>query len=636
MATPAVRRSPGGSGRDGGGRCSCSAWSAACSVGSSSAEPCSPGARSPRRTACSQPVQPGDVHLRIFGGDLAATIAATARRRRRSGPPGSASDGSTAATVCSTPGSPPRSTRRRLVRAGRDRRPAARPGRPDRGDGDRGDRRPGRARPGDRLELVDAQRRGGVPVRHGLRRTRRSPVELTVIGVMRVPPGLLDGTPVIATPAFAAEHRDLFAGYDVRRPAAGGSTADGFIGEVQQLAASSTRSADDDFAAVAADRPPRRTERLRHASRVLFAALVAAVLLAGARRHRRSRPGVGAATRRRRRRRSRWSPPSACPRRRPGAGADAAGVPACARSPACVAAAVGASRSWVAARRQPVAQSSPTPAGGSTPSRCSAVALLVAVGDRLTAAAFTAWRAGRGPDRENGRSAAAGCGTCPAAAWLAARRRRVRALARRATAGTCRCGCRWSAACSASPALVGSVVFTASLDRLVESPARCGLERRLRDRRRRRRARRPSCSPMRGSASVADARPAPRHRSRGAPSTCYAVRAIAGDRRMGRCSRVDAPDGARRGDARVGRLARQLGRRVGDERDGRRPAPRSGSSASASGRSSSLEALGSSALFTRRRTRRGGDDRHRSARRSSPVDAGLGPRRVIADYPSTS
>jgi putative ABC transport system permease protein len=40
-------------------------------------------------------------------------------------------------------------------------------------------------------------------------------VDLVVTGVVRVPPGVLDQTPVLATPAFAASHHDSVAGFDV-------------------------------------------------------------------------------------------------------------------------------------------------------------------------------------------------------------------------------------------------------------------------------------------------------------------------------------------------------------------------------------------------------------------------------------
>lgn len=107
-------------------------------------------------------------------------------------------------------------------------------------------------------------------------------LDLTIVGVMRVPPGLFDGTPLLTTPAFAAAHRDLFSGFDVRvRLRDGPAGADAFIEEVTHRADPGGDATPDDFALVDASQPRLGTDELQHSSRVLFAGLIAAVVVAG-------------------------------------------------------------------------------------------------------------------------------------------------------------------------------------------------------------------------------------------------------------------------------------------------------------------------------------------------------------------
>ena len=294
-------------------------------------------------------------------------------------------------------------------------------------------------------------------------------VALDVVGVVRVTPGLFEGSPIVATPAFAAAHPEVFAGYDVRLALRDGDrAADAVVEQVTALGVADADSSPNDFAPVAADRPRAATERLVHAAHVLFAGLIAAVVVAGlavaaglaqawARHHsatagaQQVESALGLTSGRRVL--ARAIPASAS--------AAVAGV---------IAAGVGLSASWV----QPVGslwRSEPMP--GWRPDLPAVVVGAAGVGlVALGLAAATAWRAGRVPATENATAVGRRLRLVPArggwplagAAFALSRGGRRHVPVRMSLLG-----------CVAGIAgLVGSVVFTASLDRLVATPARWG------------------------------------------------------------------------------------------------------------------------------------------------------------------
>ncbi len=104
----------------------------------------------------------------------------------------------------------------------------------------------------------------------------------TVTGLARVPPGLLDGTPLVTTPAFAAEVHDLFVGHDLlldlRRD--GGDLAALQAG-VDEAVRAAGIPAGADFAPVTIDDPGAGTAGLRAAIAILVGGLVVAAVAAG-------------------------------------------------------------------------------------------------------------------------------------------------------------------------------------------------------------------------------------------------------------------------------------------------------------------------------------------------------------------
>lgn len=293
-------------------------------------------------------------------------------------------------------------------------------------------------------------------------------VELAVVGIARVTPGLFDGSPLLATPAFAGAHTDLFAGYDLRLAVRGGPAAAGAVIEQATALVGAGNPTNDDFSPVAADVPRDGTDRLIRAAHVLFAGLIAAVVVAAlavaaglaqawSRHH-----GATTASQQIESALGLASAPRVLARVLPALPAAAVG--------GLVAAAVGA----LTSRAEPVGslwRSEPSPGwrldlpavlvGGAT------VALLT-----VLIAAATAWRAGR--HRVTERTSIAGRrlrvvparGGWPlAGASFALSRGGPRHVPVRMSLAGCVLGVA---------GIAGGLCFTASLDRLVDTPQRWG------------------------------------------------------------------------------------------------------------------------------------------------------------------
>jgi hypothetical protein len=295
-------------------------------------------------------------------------------------------------------------------------------------------------------------------------------VDLRIVGVLRVPPGLFDGAPVLATPAFAAAHGDLFAGFDVNVELHGGSASvPAYVAAVNRLADPTGEAAADDFALVSADRPRDGTDDLAHSSRVLFVGLIAAVTVAGlaaaaalaqawSRHH-----GAAAATQRVEAALGLASTQRTLARLVPAvAAALVAGV---------VAALVGAGASW----KQPIGSLWRVEPHRGWRADWGAVALggvAVAAGTAVLAAA-TAWRAGRAdadavaapPGRRLRLVPGRGGWPLAGAAFALTGGGRRRQVPMRASL---------AASIVGVAGLAGSLTFAASLDRLVHTPTRWG------------------------------------------------------------------------------------------------------------------------------------------------------------------
>jgi putative ABC transport system permease protein len=295
-------------------------------------------------------------------------------------------------------------------------------------------------------------------------------LELTVVGVLRVPPGLFDGTPMVTTPAFAATHRDLFSGFDVHAQLHGGSTSvAAYTDAVNRLADPTGDAAADDFALVGATRPRDGTDNLIHSSRVLIAGLIAAVAVAGlavaaalaqawSRHH-----GAAAGTQRVEAALGLTSGQRVLARVLPAA---AAAVLA-----GAIAAVLGAAASW----KQPIGSLWRVEPDRGWRSDWVAVALggIAVVAAMSVLAGATAWRTGRrGADvvaAPHGRrlrlAPSRGGWPLAGAAFALAGGHGGRRVPMRMSLAACVVGVA---------GLVGSITFAASLDRLVQTPMRWG------------------------------------------------------------------------------------------------------------------------------------------------------------------
>ncbi|MFT3855527.1 MAG: ABC transporter permease [Ilumatobacteraceae bacterium] len=411
-------------------------------------------------------------------------------------------------------------------------------------------------------------------------------VELTVVGIARVTPGMFDGSPLLATPAFAAAHTDLFAGYDLRLAVRGDRAAAVTVVDQVTALVGAGDPANDDFSPVAADIHRDGTDRLIRAAHVLFAGLIAAVVVAAlavaaglaqawSRHH-----GATTTTQRVESALGLASAPRVLARVVPA-------LPAAAIA-GLVAAAVGV----LASRVEPVGnlwRSEPSPRwrldlaavlGGA-----AAVAVLI-----VAIAAATAWRAGRSRVRGDMSAVGRRLRVVPARrGWpfVGASFALSRGGPRHVPVRMSLAGCVLGVA-----GIVGSLCFTASLDRLVDTPQRWGwnadvsiadVDDALVDR---------LAADWRfdAVAEVASAETS----IDGRPADAYAVRNIRGDAgwvlQQGRLPAAD--DEVVLG----GRLAHDLRRRVGDTITA--GSLRFTVVGIGLGPSSNLEPLGSSVLFT--------------------------------------
>ena len=108
-------------------------------------------------------------------------------------------------------------------------------------------------------------------------------LELTITAMIRLPPGVLNGTPVVASAAFGAAHPDLFAGNDMFATLHGGADASSsFEAEANALVEARADGGDErpDFSPFTIEVPHRGTDALLRSSGVLFGGLVAMVIIA--------------------------------------------------------------------------------------------------------------------------------------------------------------------------------------------------------------------------------------------------------------------------------------------------------------------------------------------------------------------
>ncbi|MBI5089735.1 MAG: hypothetical protein HZB15_13010, partial [Actinobacteria bacterium] len=107
-------------------------------------------------------------------------------------------------------------------------------------------------------------------------------VDVLIAGLLRVPPGVFDGSPVVATPAFTSRYPDPGAATEMYVGLRGGASAvPAFSAAVDELVASRpTAQPAEDFAPVTIDDPRLGTAALVESSRVLVGGLVAALIVA--------------------------------------------------------------------------------------------------------------------------------------------------------------------------------------------------------------------------------------------------------------------------------------------------------------------------------------------------------------------
>ncbi|MGD9997672.1 MAG: ABC transporter permease [Ilumatobacteraceae bacterium] len=107
-------------------------------------------------------------------------------------------------------------------------------------------------------------------------------IDAVVSGLLRVPAGVLDGSPVLATPAFTRAHPGLGAATDMYLALRGGAGAlAGFSTAVDELVATFPAPPEtSDFAPVTIDETRAGTEALIDSSAVLVGGLIAAIVVA--------------------------------------------------------------------------------------------------------------------------------------------------------------------------------------------------------------------------------------------------------------------------------------------------------------------------------------------------------------------
>lgn len=289
-------------------------------------------------------------------------------------------------------------------------------------------------------------------------------VETVVTGVVRVPPGMAGGTPVIAPPTFLADHAAAIAGIDLLvglRRGSGG--VDDFVDEVRALRPPGT-DAPADFAPVSAVPATAGTDALVRSARVLrlglWLTVAAAAAVAGL---------VGAVT---------WSrhASSGGPLQRI---EDALGLPRRERVrarvlPAAPAALLAGAVAWcialVAGWIEPVgtlAAVEPHPGWRADPGAASIGAVLVVLGVLALVGATT--RRADAPDRRRPRRSRVPRGVPGRGGWPLAGAAFALGWGRRAPVRSA-----LPAAALGVAGLTAALCFMTSLDRLVHDPVRHG------------------------------------------------------------------------------------------------------------------------------------------------------------------
>lgn len=107
-------------------------------------------------------------------------------------------------------------------------------------------------------------------------------VELLVTGVARLPPGLFDGTPILAGSGFGARHTGSVVGSDLFLELEDGSAgfADFSEAVADVAAAAAPTAASEEFLPAAVDDPRAGTRAIERSTRVLLGGLLAAVVIA--------------------------------------------------------------------------------------------------------------------------------------------------------------------------------------------------------------------------------------------------------------------------------------------------------------------------------------------------------------------
>jgi putative ABC transport system permease protein len=416
-------------------------------------------------------VAPGDVHVQLFGRTDVADRVASVPSVELSWSGGVAvgrleGGGSVQFVGLLAPTSEPVDLLRPVVVAGR----AARPTAPDEVVLDESAVAGGVFGVGDRVRLAMLSAAEVFQFDTGFGEPDGPTLDLLITGVVRVPPGLFDGTPLIATPAFTRAHAELFAGADLFVALRGGASAlPRFEAEANEVLAPGAAPGVEDFPPLSTTPTMTGTDALLHSSRVLFGGLIAALMLgalavvaalgqAWSRHH-----GMAAMAQRVESSLGLTTSGRVAARLLPAAAAASiAGV---------VAGVIGATGSWV----QPVGglgRVEPTWGWRFDPVVVVAGAVVVALVIMLLAG-VTAWRAGREPDRP--------VGELRRSMWRLVPRRGGWTLAG-ATFALSSGGSRRHVPVRMSliggilgiAGIVGSSTFGASLDRLVTTPERYG------------------------------------------------------------------------------------------------------------------------------------------------------------------
>jgi putative ABC transport system permease protein len=136
--------------------------------------------------------------------------------------------------------------------------------------------------PGDRLELILLTAEEVFRFDTGFGDPDGPTVVLEVVGIGRVPPGVLPGTPVLATPAFAAAHAPSAAGFDLHLDLTRGEHAVEPLREaVAELTGTMTPAPGaEEFPIAAVESPAREAQAASRSASVLVGGMSVALVVA--------------------------------------------------------------------------------------------------------------------------------------------------------------------------------------------------------------------------------------------------------------------------------------------------------------------------------------------------------------------